>query len=112
MKADANQHQSSDGSQPAVRAAVGDPAGERPSYAMFELLNLTATGAFLGGPLLFEVDEAFTLELTPREGPAVLAPVRVVRLERGAVPGMEVAFADLAEDEAAAVAELLARWEG
>ena len=115
MTTSADQTQSSAPAEPAdrapVRVAVVNPAaGERTTYAMFELLNLTLERAFLRGPLFFEVDEEFSLELSLPDGRAILTRVRVVRLERGAVSGMEVAFGDLGDVEAAAVAEMVARW--
>jgi len=94
-----------------VRVVVVNPAAaERASYSMFELLNLSERGAFLQGPLFFEVDEEFSLQLSQGDDPPILARVRVVRLERGAVSGMEVAFADLSDAERAAVTDMVARW--
>ena len=94
-----------------VRVAVVNPAAaERASYSMFELLNLNERGAFLQGPLFFVVVEEFSLQLSQGDGEPVLARVRVVRLERGAVSGMEVAFADLSDAERAAVTDMVARW--
>ena len=73
-----------------LRAAVVI-AGKPGSYAMFEVRTLRADGATLAGALLPELDETLTLRIGDDDVPLDVV-VRVVALDRGAAPGVEVRF--------------------
>jgi hypothetical protein len=70
-------------------AQTGD--GES-TYAMFGVRELSAEGAFLEGALWLELNEELEVELSGGNEAPVRVRARVVRLERGDVPGMEVTF--------------------
>src|SRR5690349_23665984 len=75
---------------PRVEAAVvGNGAADAPAYAMFDVTRLEDGSAFLGGPLLFEIGEEFLLELR-RGGERTRVRARVVRVDSGSEPGVEV----------------------
>jgi hypothetical protein len=79
-------------------AIVSTRVEGEPCYAMFEAERVTPEGAFLAGPLLLEVQEDFTVELALPDGDKVRTRARVVRVDRGAVPGMDVSFIDLPDE--------------
>lgn len=86
------------------------------TYAMFEVRALSAEGAFLEGALWLEPNEELEVELAAGNEAPVRVRARVVRLERGDVPGMEVAFSSPSDSDrtriermAAAVAGLSGR---
>jgi len=67
-------------------------------YAMFAVRGLSPGGALLAGGLLLEMDEELTLDLVLDEAAPLRVCARVVGLHRE-VPGVEVAFAGLAEHD-------------
>lgn len=69
------------------------------TYAMFELRELSPTGAFLAGALLLEMNEDLELDLSLDDGVPMRVRARVVRVERGDIPGMEVAFSELGDGD-------------
>lgn len=87
-----------------VRVAVVSPANSDTSYDMFEVREITAERAVLAGPLFFEVDEEFSLELGAG-AEKILVRARVVELTRE-VPGMTIAFSELDAAERQVLAEL------
>ena len=89
-----------DGGAAATPAAVLVAQGHdgESTYALFEMRELSPTGAFLAGALLLEMNEDLELDLTLGDGAPVRVRARVVRLERGDVPGMEVAFSELGDE--------------
>jgi hypothetical protein len=85
--------------------------GKQGSYEMFEVRALRIDGAQLRGSLLPEVDE----ELTLRFGAGVTALellARVVRVDRGAEPGIEVRFVDVDAGERLQLEALVSRSPG
>jgi hypothetical protein len=88
---------SSSGAPGAVASVVSEGKAGGPAYPMFEARGISAEGAFLAGPLLLEVDEAFTVELAFADGKRLRARARVERVEQGAEPGVGVRFVDLPE---------------
>jgi hypothetical protein len=78
--------------QRVVTAAVVSRDGGAEAFPMFEAVEVTATGAFLAGPMLLEIDEELGLELALGDGAAVRSLARVTRVDRGARPGVHVAF--------------------
>jgi hypothetical protein len=88
-----------------VRVAVISPIDSDTSYDMFEVRDITTERAFLAGPLFFEVDEEFTLELGAGDD-KILVRARVVDIEASDVPGMTVAFSELDPAERKVLTEL------
>jgi hypothetical protein len=85
--------------RPAMRAElVLAREGAERRYAMFAVRALSPGGALLAGGLLLEMDEALTLDLVLDEAAPLRVCARVVGLHRE-VPGVEVAFSGLAEDD-------------
>jgi hypothetical protein len=80
---------------PRVEAVVvgNGAAADAPAYPMFDVNRLEDRRAFLGGPLLFELGEEFLLELR-RGGERTRVRARVVRVDRGSEPGVEVELLD------------------
>ena len=69
-----------------------------PRYAMYEAERVTGQGAFLTGPLLLEAHEDFTVELALPNGEIVRSQARVLGIEHGEVPGMNVSFIGLSDE--------------
>lgn len=69
------------------------------TYAMFELRALSVEGAFLAGALWLELNEDLEVELAAGNEVPVRVRARVVRLERGDAPGMEVAFSSPSDSD-------------
>ncbi len=100
-----NDEAMTDTNRAGVRAAVVSPADNDASYGMFEVRDITTERAFLAGPLFFEVEEEFTVELAAGDE-KILVRARVVELEASDVPGMTVEFAELEPGERKVLAEL------
>lgn len=76
------------------------------TYAMFDVRELAPGGGFLAGALLLEPGEELVLELTLAGEATMRIRGRVVRLEHGDDPGMEVAFSDIGERDRKRIEEL------
>lgn len=87
-----------------LEAAAGEPA----RYAMFEIDELTAEGAFLACGLWLEVGEEITLELAGAGSEARALRARVIEISREPRPGMRVTFLELGDDDRALIDKLAA----
>ncbi len=64
-------------------------------YSMFNVGRITGEGAFLAGSLLLELGEVVTLELSLAGGVEIRTDARVVGLDAGRAPGINVEFSGL-----------------
>ena len=74
-------------------------------YSMFELLEVSVEGAFLGGKLLLEPGEIVTLELAFDDDRTTELEARVVSAETGDRPGIRVAWSSLTASDRALLAK-------
>ncbi|HUH03664.1 MAG TPA: PilZ domain-containing protein [Kofleriaceae bacterium] len=94
---------------PAPTVAVIDPANtEAPPYAMFELGQLSAAGAFLIGSVFFERGEEFLVQLRQGTVAPIRVRARVVEHTRTPDPGMTIEFINLTDAERSALSALSA----
>lgn len=92
----------------ASRIAVAIRLEGRDPYAMFELVDLTSTGARLRGPLMLELGELINLRLI-RDGKIVDVEGRISAVARGDGHADPVTTIELAAGTADAVAPFLPR---
>ncbi len=77
------------------------------SYAMYDAIQLSVSGAFLRGRIFLELEEEFIVELV-RGDASVRVRARVDSLDRGETPGMKVTFVGLGSADRNVIANELA----
>ena len=80
-------------------SAILERNGETSHYSMFDITRITPNRAFLAGSLLFELGESVRLQLSFGDDVDVGLEARVVGAAHDPVPGVEVEFTDLNEDD-------------
>jgi len=90
---------------------VTDSANRVVGGLRFDAADVSQGGAFLRSDLLFEVGELLRLEFTLPSGRVIKAQGRVARVSRDQaadrLPGMGIAFVDLAEADRKAIETFL-----
>lgn len=75
------------------------------SYTMFDITQITSKGAFLASSLFLERGEQVTLELSLSNNVEIRTDARVVGLDAGRTPGINVEFSNLDASDAALLEE-------